>query len=79
MQAILLNSIGLLHGESEGSQLAALSTFKDIVTLFNREKLLASSPELELAGPSEESLWAAWIQDEVRRRTGYSIWVCSPV
>lgn len=76
MQAMLFNCIGLLHGENEESQLAALSMFKDLVALSSRGRLLASSPGPTSRGSSEESAWMAWVQDETRRRTGYCIWVC---
>ena len=74
---MLFNSIGLLHGENEESQLAALSMFKDLVALSSREHLLASSQEPNSYGSSEELVWMAWVQDEIRRRTGYCIWVCA--
>lgn len=77
IQAMLFNCIGLLHVEDEGSRLAARGMFKDLVTLSSRGDLLASSPKTSLRGPSEEPKWMAWIQDEIRRRTGYCIWVCS--
>lgn len=66
MQAMLFNCIGLLHCESEEFQLAALSTFNELVALSRREKLLARSATSPHR-PSEESWWAAWVQDEVRR------------
>ncbi|KAJ5101781.1 hypothetical protein NUU61_004003 [Penicillium alfredii] len=43
----------------------------------DRDKLLVSSqdPLMESDESSQEVLWINWIQDEVRRRTGYCIWL----
>lgn len=77
MQAMLLNCIGLNHSGNERAKLAAMNIFKDLVTFMNRDKLLASSATTRSKnhGTSEESLWIDWVQDEVRKRTGYCIWV----
>lgn len=73
---MFFNCVGLLHVEDEESQVAAQGMIKDLVMLSSRENLLASSPNPDWRAPSEESVWMAWVQDEIRRRTGYCIWVC---
>ncbi|KAJ5654012.1 hypothetical protein N7490_001015 [Penicillium lividum] len=75
IQVVLLNCIGLLHSGSERAKASALSSFKDLVTLMNRENLLAMAKPGNLHGSSDDSIWTNWIQDEVRRRTGYCIWL----
>ncbi|KAJ5177863.1 uncharacterized protein N7500_000562 [Penicillium coprophilum] len=74
LQAMLFNCIGLLHSSSEREKASALSTFSDLVTLMKASRLLAPVRAI----PNEASLdvtWVSWIQDEVRRRTGYCIWL----
>ncbi|KAL5364146.1 fungal-specific transcription factor domain-containing protein [Aspergillus floccosus] len=76
LQASILNCIGLFHGRSERCGISAFSSFGDLVNLAMREGLLGPSG---IAGlhPSEnlEQRWALWIEDEVRRRLGYLIWL----
>lgn len=74
---MLLNCIGLLHSGYEGDQRFALGRFSEIVALSSHNKLLASHSESrpEWIELSDEAQWAQWIQGEVRRRTGYCIWV----
>ncbi|KAL1967885.1 hypothetical protein VTN77DRAFT_2302 [Rasamsonia byssochlamydoides] len=77
LQAMLLNCIGLLHSGSARANEAGLSIFGDLVRLSNREKLLSVSRRsqntwLDL---STGRTWEAWIDNEVRRRTGYCIWL----
>lgn len=77
---MLLNCIGLLHSGSARAKESGLSIFSDLVRLANREKLLSVSSRsqstwLDSAGGQT---WEIWIDSEVRRRTGYCIWVRQP-
>lgn len=74
---MLLNCIGLLHSGSERAKLSALGTSRELVILASREKLLApsASNNILVDAPSEEA-WEKWIIDEIRKRTGYCVWVC---
>lgn len=74
LQAMLFNCIGLFHGKSERGKASALSTFGDLVTLMKTSRLLTPM-RTKFNEASEDAAWASWIQDEVRRRTGYCIWV----
>ena len=74
LQAMLFNCIGLLHSESEREKASALSTFGDLVTLMRTSRLLTPMRR-KLNEASQDAAWTSWIQDEVRRRTGYCIWV----
>ncbi|KAJ5832213.1 hypothetical protein N7474_000524 [Penicillium riverlandense] len=75
--AMLLNCIGLLHSGSERARLLAMGIFRDLVTFTKREQVLAPSlnPRMEPNGLSQEEHWIAWVRDEIRRRTGYCIWL----
>ncbi|KAJ5120655.1 uncharacterized protein N7515_010043 [Penicillium bovifimosum] len=74
MQAMLFNCIGLLHGKSEEGRTSGLSAFGDLVGLLKTSRLLAPlRPNFN--GPSPKEAWMSWIRDEVRRRTGYCIWL----
>jgi hypothetical protein len=75
LQATILNCLGLFHGRSERCGASAFSSFGDLVNHTMREGLLGPS---DLAGLRPETLdqqWALWIEDEVRRRLGYLIWL----
>ncbi|KAJ5049419.1 hypothetical protein NUH16_007937 [Penicillium rubens] len=74
LQAMLFNCIGLLHSRSEREKASALSTFGDLVTLMKSSRLLAPT-RTKPNEASQDAAWASWIQDEVRRRTGYCIWL----
>ncbi|KAF7588208.1 hypothetical protein BBP40_005991 [Aspergillus hancockii] len=76
-QAMMLNCVGLLHGNNEQARSSALDNFGELVSLATREGLLGAStqPRLPLRENSEEALWATWIEDETRKRTGYFIWL----
>jgi hypothetical protein len=76
LQAMMFNCIGLLHSRSEGERISALSTFGDLVGLLKTSRLLAPQ-RTNFNGPSPEAVWISWIRDELRRRTGYCIWVSS--
>lgn len=80
IQAKLLNCIGLLYGGNEGDQRSAMSSFSDLVALSNHERLLDSSPKKSSAPSrtSDDAHWTQWAQEEIRKRTGYSIWVGGP-
>ncbi|KAJ5587354.1 uncharacterized protein N7459_003119 [Penicillium hispanicum] len=76
IQAMLLNCIGLFHSGSERAKTSALGMFKDLVTIMGHEKLLHSSNRSSASSRvSDEEMWSKWIQDEIRRRTGYCIWL----
>lgn len=74
LQAMLFNCIGLLHGRSEREKASALSTFGDLVTQMKASRLLTPMRTKFNEG-SQDAAWASWIQDELRRRTGYCIWL----
>ncbi|KAJ6055171.1 hypothetical protein N7444_004269 [Penicillium canescens] len=74
LQAMLFNCIGLLHSRYERDKISALSAFGDLVTLMKRDRLLEPIP-VNFSSASQEVAWMSWIQDEVRRRTGYCIWL----
>lgn len=74
LQAMLFNCIGLLHSRSEREKVLALSTFGDLVALMKSSRLLTPM-RTKFNEASQDAAWASWIQDEVRRRTGYCIWV----
>ncbi|KAJ5152345.1 hypothetical protein N7492_010640 [Penicillium capsulatum] len=76
VQAMLLNCIGLLHSGSERNKLSAFGSFRDLIMLVKREKLLSTSSAVTSSydGPDEVK-WRKWIRDEVRTRTGYCIWL----
>ncbi|KAJ5340759.1 hypothetical protein N7541_009883 [Penicillium brevicompactum] len=73
-QAILFNCIGLLHSRSERDTRLASSCFSGLVTIVNSTRLLAPQRSC-LDGTSQSADWTCWVQDEVRRRTGYCIWL----
>ncbi|RAL13974.1 putative C2H2 transcription factor [Aspergillus homomorphus CBS 101889] len=77
VQAKLLNCIGLLYGSDERARTSALDGFDDMTSLLNRNKLLRSLGKLKLVShdkPPEQN-WLLWIEDEVRRRTAYLVWL----
>ncbi|KAJ5356208.1 hypothetical protein N7517_010817 [Penicillium concentricum] len=74
LQAMLFNCIGLIHSRSEREKASALSTFGDLVTLVKASRLLTPT-RTKLNEASQDAAWVSWIQDEVKRRTGYCIWL----
>jgi hypothetical protein len=74
IQAMLFNCIGLFHSRNERDKSSALSSFSDLATLMNASQLLAPH-QTRHDGVSQDADWICWVQDEVKRRTGYSIWV----
>ncbi|KAJ5783004.1 hypothetical protein N7457_004778 [Penicillium paradoxum] len=74
LQAMLFNCIGLFHSSSEREKSSALSTFGDLVSLMKTSRLLAPTRMNFNVAPAEVA-WSSWVQDEVRRRTGYCVWL----
>lgn len=74
IQAMLFNCIGLFHSGNERDKSSALSSFGDLITLVNTTQLLALQ-KTHIDGASQDAAWICWMQDEVKRRTGYCIWV----
>lgn len=80
IQAMTLSCIGLLHSSgNEQSKVSTLNAFGDLVNFTIQEKLLcaASKPTAQYGDLPLEQKWHDWVEDEIRRRTGYLIWVCS--
>ncbi|PLB47304.1 C2H2 type zinc finger domain protein [Aspergillus steynii IBT 23096] len=76
IQASTLNHIGLLHGNNERTRRNALSSFGSLVDLATKEGLLCSTQsELFSSGDPVERQWTLWVEDELKRRTGYLIWL----
>lgn len=75
LQASILNCVGILYSCDERARLLALNTFGNLVGFVNREKLLGHRPIQSLNGKTNEQRWVSWVGDEIRRRTGYLIWV----
>ncbi|KAE8392769.1 C2H2 type zinc finger domain protein [Aspergillus alliaceus] len=77
MQAMMLNCVGLIHGNNEEARSFALDSFGELVNLATREGLFCPStrPKLLTMETSQEAQWATWIDDETRKRTGYFIWL----
>ncbi|KAI2789813.1 hypothetical protein POX_d05311 [Penicillium oxalicum] len=76
LQAMLLSCLGILYSGDDRNKLSTLGVFKELVRLFEDEELLADSKYLQSSEQlSGEALWHSWINDEIRRRTGYCIWL----
>lgn len=77
---MLLNCIGLLYSDNERTRISAFSSLSDLINLANQERLLCQSkkPRYRASDMPSEQRWMMWIEDEVRRRTGYCIWVIHP-
>lgn len=77
LQTMLLNCIGLIYSGGERAKASGLSSFAELVNFSNKERLLwASSKSKAMStNTSPEPKWMRWIEDEVRRRIGYCIWV----
>lgn len=80
LQAMMLNCVGLAYGANEKTRASALNSFGDLVTLVSRERLLYSVSSPNPAGGDDtlEAQWSLWIEDEVKRRTAYFVWVWNP-
>lgn len=77
-----LSCIGLLHSSGcEQSKVTTLNAFGDLVNFTIREGLLCAvhKPTSQYGDLPLEQKWQDWVEDEIRRRTGYLIWVCSPL
>lgn len=74
IQAMLFNCIGFLHSRNERDKHSALSSFGELISLANTSCLLVPRGT-PFERTSQDLDWTFWIQDEVRRRTGYCIWV----
>ncbi|KAL2821597.1 fungal-specific transcription factor domain-containing protein [Aspergillus granulosus] len=77
LQAMLLNCVGRLHGSSERGRISALSDLGELTNLAICEKLLSRSddPSPSAEEGSSEQQWMHWVEEEIRRRTGYLIWL----
>ncbi|KAL4890221.1 hypothetical protein BDV59DRAFT_185071 [Aspergillus ambiguus] len=75
LQAVLLNCIGLFHGSSERCGVSAFSSFGDLVNFTMGERLLGPSDSTLSCETSLERQWTLWIEDEIKRRTGYLVWL----
>ncbi|OJJ50947.1 hypothetical protein ASPZODRAFT_57307 [Penicilliopsis zonata CBS 506.65] len=87
MEALLLNGVGLFHSGRDRDNVSALSCLGDLVNFVRIEGLLqpSSSSSSLLSSSSrsrslpneqtQERRWSKWIDDEVRRRTGYCAWL----
>ncbi|XRM42073.1 hypothetical protein ABZX51_005309 [Aspergillus tubingensis] len=75
LQASVLNCVGILYSCDERARLLALNTFGNLVGFVTREKLLGHRPIQSSNGETKELRWVSWVDDEIRRRTGYLIWL----
>lgn len=73
-----LSCIGLLHSSGcEQSKVSTLNAFGDLVNFTIREGLLCAvnKPTSQYDDLPLEQKWQDWVEDEIRRRTGYLIWL----
>ncbi|KAH2399113.1 hypothetical protein KXW22_003748 [Aspergillus fumigatus] len=78
IQAMALSCIGLLHSSGcEQSKVSTLNAFGDLVNFTIREGLLCAvnKPTSQYDDLPLEQKWQDWVEDEIRRRTGYLIWL----
>lgn len=75
LQTSVLNCVGILYSCDERARLLALNTFGNLAGFVTREKLLGHRPIQSSKGETNELRWVSWVDDEIRRRTGYLIWV----
>ncbi|RAL00895.1 putative C2H2 transcription factor [Aspergillus ibericus CBS 121593] len=77
LQAITLNCVGLLYSYDERARVSALNSFGDLIGFVTHENLLGHSDKSMplTGGQMHEQTWESWIEDEIRRRTGYFIWL----
>ncbi|GKZ87480.1 hypothetical protein AnigIFM59636_003905 [Aspergillus niger] len=77
LQASVLNCVGIVYSCDERARLLALNTFGNLIGFVNREKLLSrpDRPIQPLNGKTNEQHWLSWVEDEIRRRIGYLIWL----
>ncbi|KAH1494816.1 hypothetical protein LV164_005467 [Aspergillus fumigatus] len=78
IEAMALSCIGLLHSSGcEQSKVTTLNAFGDLVNFTIREGLLCAvhKPTSQYGDLPLEQKWQDWVEDEIRRRTGYLIWL----
>ncbi|KAE8146822.1 C2H2 type zinc finger domain protein [Aspergillus avenaceus] len=77
LQAMMLNCVGLLHGNDERARCSALNSFSELVNITTQERLLCATAKrkfgVQQKSPGAE--WTTWIVDETRVRTGYFVWL----
>ncbi|KAE8556039.1 hypothetical protein EYB25_000738 [Talaromyces marneffei] len=71
IQAMLLNCIGLYHSFDNQAKDYALGSLNDLVRFAHHERLLSSGQLNNTIGIP----WRDWIDMEIKRRTGYLIWL----
>lgn len=71
IQAMLLNCIGLYHGVDSQAKEYSFGSLNDLVRFAHQESLLSSGQLNRTLSLS----WRDWIDLEIRRRTGYLIWI----
>lgn len=74
IQATILNCIGMLYNGNEKLKQSALKCFTDLVSSSETERLLRHFKQPG-EGSRQMADWGSWVEDEMRRRTGYFIWV----
>jgi hypothetical protein len=72
MQAMLLNCIGLIHSGNPQSRDSGLSLFSELVRLAHGEDLFSTSHQSHVQDTRQ---WGYWIENEMKRRTGYLVWL----
>ncbi|PYH44603.1 putative C2H2 transcription factor [Aspergillus saccharolyticus JOP 1030-1] len=77
VQAKLLDCIGLMYNSDERARDSALDRFGDLTSLLIRNQLLKPSGhnKSDFRDKPVEQKWLIWVEDEVRRRTAYLVWL----
>ncbi|PWY84945.1 hypothetical protein BO70DRAFT_313320 [Aspergillus heteromorphus CBS 117.55] len=77
LQAMALNCIGSLYNSDERVRASTLDNFGNLVGLVRRENLLGRSDNLTLLSSitAQEPQWDLWVENEIKRRSGYIIWL----
>ncbi|KAF7115740.1 hypothetical protein CNMCM5793_003243 [Aspergillus hiratsukae] len=78
IEAMALSCIGLLYSSgNEQSKMSTLNAFGDLVNLAIQERLLCATSKstAQYGDLPLEQKWHDWVEDEIRRRTGYLIWL----
>ncbi|PYH96311.1 hypothetical protein BO71DRAFT_375648 [Aspergillus ellipticus CBS 707.79] len=77
LQTMTLNCVGSLYNSDERARVSALDNFGGLVGLVRRRNLLSRSDNVTLLSSrrSQEPHWAGWIENEIKRRTAYVIWL----
>lgn len=71
IQAMLLNCIGLYHSADSQAKEYALGALNDLVRFAHYERLLSGGQ----LNRTIDISWRGWIDMEIKRRTGYLIWL----